>query len=386
MYGFGIVRWTRSELRHMDTTLRTTLSRNGLQHPRASVERLYISRKLGGRGFLNLERLHDQCLVSLAKYCSQSEEPIIKCLFRYHLSVMPPGRSIVMRAEKFLRSIDCWSDQGFGVGKTVIRTTCTRIRQMKISGMRLHGQFWSRVDGIADIGLSFLWLSSSTLQATTESTILAAQDQALRTRNYERAVMPTRSRADANCRLCHGSLESIQHLVSACPHLAPTQYVDRHNSIVRYLHWALSILHQVPDVHRSHYRHCLKPVVYGKDVRLFWEFTVPTVVPLRANRPDLILVDDRAKTALLIDVSVPLDSNINIKVSEKRLEYAPLCIELKNLWGVQATVLPIVVGALGCANGQVVEALDRLGCGQFSIVQELALRGTCSILRLVLGL
>ena len=144
--------------------------------------------------------------------------------------------------------------------------------------------------------------------------------------------MSTRSRADANCRLCHGSLESIQHLVSACPHLAPTRYVDRHNSIVRYLHWALSILHQVPDVHRSHYRHCLKTVVYGKDVRLFWEFTVPTVVPLRANRPDLILVDDRAKTALLIDVSVPLDSNINIKVSEKRLKYAPPCIELKNLW------------------------------------------------------
>ena len=121
-------------------------------------------------------------------------------------------------------------------------------------------------------------------------------------------------------------------------------------------------------------------------MRLFWEFTVPTVVPLRANHPDLILVDDRAKTALLIDVSVPLDSNINIKVSEKRLKYAPLCIELKNLWGVQATVLPIVVGALGCANGQVVEALDRLGCGRLSIVQELALRGTCSILRLVLGL
>ena len=93
--------------------------------------------------------------------------------------------------------------------------------------------------------------------------------QALRTRNYEWTVKSTHSRADANCRLCHGSLESIQRLVPACPHLAPTRYVDRHNSIVHYIHWALSTLHQVPDVHRSHYRHCLKPVVYGKDVRLF---------------------------------------------------------------------------------------------------------------------
>ena len=107
MYGFGIVRWNRSVLCHMDTSLRTTLSINGLQHPRASVERLYASRKLGGREFLNPESLHDQCLVFLAKYNSQREEPIIKCLFRYHLSVLPPGRFIVMRTEKFLRSIDC---------------------------------------------------------------------------------------------------------------------------------------------------------------------------------------------------------------------------------------------------------------------------------------
>ena len=147
----------------------------------------------------------------------------------------------------------------------------------------------------------------------------------------------------------------------------------------------MSIFHQVPDVHRSHYRHSLKTVVYGKDVRLF-EFTVPTVVPLRANRPDLILVDDKAKTGLLNDVSVPLDCNINIKVSETRIKYAPLCIELKNLWGVQTTVIPSVVGALGCANGQEAEVLDRLGCGRFSIVQEMALCGTRSILKLMIGM
>ena len=103
------------------------------------------------------------------------------------------------------------------------------------------------------------------------------------------------------------------------------------------------------------------------------EFTVPTVVSLRANRPDLILVHDRAKTGLLIDVIVPLDSNINFNVSETRLKYAPLCIELKNLSGIQATVIASMVGALGCANGQVAEALDRLGCGRFSIVQEMPL-------------
>ena len=34
--------------------------------------------------------------------------------------------------------------------------------------------------------------------------------------------MFTHSQADANCCLCHGSLESIQHNVSACPYLAPT--------------------------------------------------------------------------------------------------------------------------------------------------------------------
>ena len=108
------------------------------------------------------------------------------------------------------------SRQGFGVGKTVIRTTCTRIRQMKISGMRLHGQFWSRVDGIADIGLSFLWLSSSTLQATTESIILAAQDQALRTRNYEWG------------RLCRPILEQMLSVAFAMAHWSTSSTLCRH--------------------------------------------------------------------------------------------------------------------------------------------------------------
>ena len=387
LYGFGVIHWLLAEVRQLDTLFRKLLKQAGLHPPRSSTDWLYIGRLLGGRGLLQLEQLHSQCLVSLAKYMIQSQDPSVQLLRSYHQHAVPPSKSIIVRAQKYLESISSWEEYGFRIPKNTIKAIQSRCRQERICAKPLHGQFWRRVNAIPSISLSlsFKWLSSPRLKPSTEATILAAQDQSLRTRNYEYAVMKARSRQQANCRLCHQSLETIDHVISACSALAAKKYVERHSSIVRCLHWALSRHHGVPDVGADHHRHTLKPVVYGRGVRILWEFTVPTARPLGANRPDLVLVDDVARCVKLIDVSVPLDCNIVQKAAEKVIKYAPLCIEIRQLWHMEAVVVPIVLGALGCATADVEVRLAELGCGYFTICQELAVWGFCHILRLVLG-
>ena len=162
-----------------------------------------------------------------------------------------------------------------------------------------------------------MWLKSRTLKPSTEGMIMAAQDQSLKTKNYQYAIMKSIARTDANCRLCKGSLETIDHIVSACPVLARTSYIERHNRIVKYVHFEMCRARDLPTG-ASRFDHQLKALVKSDRYRLYWEYSVPTDLKLSANRPDLLLVDDKERIAYIIDISVPGENNINKKMAEKR--------------------------------------------------------------------
>ena len=47
-------------------------------HPRAAIERLYLSRDQGGRGLLNIVEMHDRISVRMATYISTSDSKFTK--------------------------------------------------------------------------------------------------------------------------------------------------------------------------------------------------------------------------------------------------------------------------------------------------------------------
>ena len=52
-------------------------------------------------------------------------------------------------------------------------------------------------------------------------------------------------------------------------------------------------------------------------------------------------------TCWLVDFAVPTDHKVKVREDEKRGRYLDLARELKDLWNVKVTVIPIVIGALG---------------------------------------
>ena len=54
-YGFGILRWSSTELKGVDRKIRTMLTRHGYHNPRSNTHRLYLSQKKGGRGMRGAE-------------------------------------------------------------------------------------------------------------------------------------------------------------------------------------------------------------------------------------------------------------------------------------------------------------------------------------------
>ena len=41
-------------------------------------------------------------------------------------------------------------------------------------------------------------------------------------------------------------MKTIDHILSACPVLAPTEFTDRHNKVGQYIHWMLCKHYELP--------------------------------------------------------------------------------------------------------------------------------------------
>lgn len=77
---WGIIEWKKQELRDLDSRTRKFLTMNGGLHPRDSVERLYVTRKEGGRGLISVENCVNQTRISLERYVRSTEEELLKAV------------------------------------------------------------------------------------------------------------------------------------------------------------------------------------------------------------------------------------------------------------------------------------------------------------------
>ena len=61
--------------------------------------------------------------------------------------------------------------------------------------------------------------------------------------------------------------------------------------------------------------------------------------------------------------AVPADHRIKLKECEKRDKYLDLARELKKLWNMKATIIPIVIGAFGMVTKGLLKGLEELKVG-----------------------
>jgi hypothetical protein len=84
---------------------------------------------------------------------------------------------------------------------------------------------------------SYRWLKFGDIKGETESTVVAAQDQAISTNYFEGQIL--KEEIESRCRLCKEYEETIDHLTSGCPILAKNKYVIRHDKVWTHLHYSI---------------------------------------------------------------------------------------------------------------------------------------------------
>ena len=104
-----------------------------------------------------------------------------------------------------------------------------------------------------------------------------------------------------------------------------------------------------------------------------------------ANRPDIIIKNNKEKTCTLIDVAIPADRNVVQKEAENKLKYKSLCIEIQRMWNLKCTTVPVTVGATGIVTRSLKKNLETVP-GKHSIdsLQKTAILGTSHTIRKVL--
>ncbi|TWW66946.1 hypothetical protein D4764_20G0009780 [Takifugu flavidus] len=122
-------------------------------------------------------------------------------------------------------------------------------------------------------------------------------------------------------------------------------------------------------------------VLENKQAKILWDFQIQTDKMVVANQPDIVVVDKHQKRVVVIDVAIPSDSNFRKKEHERLEKDQGLKEEIERMWGVKATVVPIVIGTLGAVIPKLSRWLQQIpGTTSVIAVQKSTVLGTAEIL------
>ena len=282
----------------MDKRRRKLMTMHEALHPREDVDRLYVSRKEGGRGLANIEDSVDASIQRLEDYIQKHAGGLITAI-RNDTDNTMDNRMIITWKQKW-------------------------------EGKQLYGRFKRLINNISH-DKTWTWLRKGNFKRETESLLIEAQDNAVRTNHIKARIDKTQQ--NSNCRLCSDRDETINHIISECSKLAQKEYKTRHEWAGKMIHWEMCKKSKFDHTNKW-YMHNPAPVLENDTHKLLWDFDIQTDHLISARRPDLIIINNKKKkTCKIVDFAVPVDHRIKLKECEKKDKYLDLARELKKNYG-----------------------------------------------------
>ena len=172
-YSAAFLDWTGTKLEEIDrrkTNLMTTM--HWALNPKSDIVRMYLSRKEGGRGLISAEDKVKLAILRLERYVLTSEE----------------GQFIVARR------VDGDYEQYLGMIGSVKEFKERRRNEGSdvLKYKMLHWQFFNQIEDVAGEE-KWLWLRDRSIKRETESLIMAAQEQIIRTNAIKAKIDKTQA-------------------------------------------------------------------------------------------------------------------------------------------------------------------------------------------------
>ena len=173
---------------------------------------------------------------------------------------------------------------------------------------------------------------------------MSIQEQELdtkETRKRREKNQEKKNRMDIRCRMCNENDETVYHLICSCPKLAPTLYLEaRHNQIARIVYQEIMKNEKIS--------YSLPRVTIKNEIELWWDMEIHTVTKVKKNQPDIVLWNHELKTCKIIEITVPIDTNLKEAYHQKEIKYILLIAEMQRMYSdYQFSTSVITIGALG---------------------------------------
>ena len=163
-------------------------------HPRDDVDRLYVSRKEGGRGLSSIKNSVDTLIQQLKDYIEKHKGGLITSI-RNNTDITIDDRMTITRKQKWDKK------QLYGHFKRLINTI-------------LHQKTWT-------------WLRKGNLKRETVSLLIVAQNNAIRINHIK--AMIDKTQKNSKYRLCGDRDKTINHIISKCSKLTQKEYKCRYD-------------------------------------------------------------------------------------------------------------------------------------------------------------
>ena len=179
---------------------------------------------------------------------------------------------------------------------------------------------------ITIIKIIWIWLRKGNFQRETETLLIAAQNNAVRTNHIKTRI--DKKQKNSKYRLCGDREETINHITIKGSKLAQNEYKIRHDWIGKVIHWEMCKKFKFDHTNKL-YMHNPASILENDTHKLPWDFDTNTDHRISARRPGLIIINKKKRTCKIVDFAVPADHRIKLKECEKKDKYLDLARELK---------------------------------------------------------
>ena len=136
------------------------------------------------------------------------------------------------------------------------------------------------------------WLRKGNLKRETESLLIAAQDNDIKTNHIKAKIDKTQQ--NSKCTRCGDKDETINHIISECSKLAQKEYKARHDWVGKVIHWEMCKKFKF-DYTNKWYMHNPAPVLENNTHKLLWDFNIQTDRLIPTRRPDFITITKKER-------------------------------------------------------------------------------------------
>ena len=201
----------------------------------------------------------------------------------------------------------------------------------KINTKVMHKKLYRATENsLVSLKDSSVWLKHGNIKPREEAALCSLQDRNVFLGSKEQ------------CPHCRNSAKTVDHLATRCDRLLGSDYTRRHNEVVRCLHLRLCNKYGLKSQRRIRL-HSVQEIVANNLVEIRVDTRVKTDIKLQHDRPDILVIDKQRGEAVIVEVGITNQDQLQTVETEKLHKYDMLAGEIGALHKVSVMIIPYVM-------------------------------------------